>query len=95
MTAAANTLATRHFVVQPALRTQRGAALCRNFAEPRTLPSNRMVTCRGIVIGGAIAPTLPTMTQHGELIQAALLDARTATARPLLARVAGAFWGWC
>ena len=43
----------------------------------------------------AIAPPLPTMPKDGELIQAALLDKRTATPRPLWAHVLGAFWGWC
>ncbi len=65
------------------------------YTEPRLLPSGSLRTCRGIVIGGAIRPPLPAMTQDGERIQAALLEPRTAHPRPLLAHAFGAFWQWC
>ncbi|GEM_PF-5297947 len=64
------------------------------YTPPRWLPSGRLQTCRGIVIGGAIAPPLPTMTQDGERIQAALLDPRTARPRRRVAPVAIAAGLW-
>lgn len=49
-----------------------------NYREPRLLPSGSFETCRGVVIGGAIPPPKPAITQDGARIQAALLDPRTA-----------------
>lgn len=70
------------------------ARLPHNYREPRLLPSGSFETCRGIVIGGAIAPPVPTMTQDGERIQAALLDPRTARPRRRIAPVvlAASLW---
>ncbi len=70
------------------------ACLPHNYRAPRWLPSERLQTCRGIVIGGAIAPPVPTMTVDGERIQAALLDPRTARPRRRIAPLLLALWGW-
>lgn len=56
--------------------------------------AQRTVTSRGIVIGGAWQRPMPTLTQDGERLQAALLDSRTSRPRPMLMRVAAALWGW-
>lgn len=71
----------------------------------RTLPSGYVPpvpafgrvlrTCRGIDIGGALAPAMPEFSKDAELIQEALLERRTAAPRPLLQRIAGAAWRWC
>ena len=90
-----STVAMRHFAAPARKHTEHGAVVCTDYHPPRQLENGRAITCRGIIIGGAIAPALPTMTQDGELIQAALLDPRTASARPLWSRAVGAFWGWC
>lgn len=46
-----------------------------------------------VVIGIALTvPKPPEATQHGELLQAALLDPRTAQQPSTLARIAGALW---
>ena len=87
--------ALRHFTEPTRQHTAHGAVVCADYHPPRQLENGRAITCRGIIIGGAIAPAPPTMTQDGELIQAALLDQRTATARPVWSRAVGAFWGWC
>lgn len=71
------------------------ARLPHNYREPRLLQSGSLETCRGVVIGGAIPPPLPAVTQDGTRIQAALLDQRTAAARAR--RHAGlllALWAW-
>ena len=65
-----------------------------NYRPPRWLPSGALMTCRGIVIGGAIAPPIPTMTQDGERIQAALLDPRTAARARRHAGLLLALWAW-
>lgn len=57
------------------------------YREPRWLPSGRLETCRGVVIGGAIAPAKPALTRDGVLIQAALLDPRTARRQPWWRRI--------
>lgn len=75
--------------------TPAGATTCCNYQEPRQLPTGTLRTCRGIVIGGAIAPALPRLGSDDICIQAALLDRRTAAPRPLWARIAGAVWGAC
>ena len=90
-----NTVALRHFTAPARKHTEHGAVVCTDYHPPRMQENARAITCRGIVIGGAIAPPLPTMPKDGELIQAALLDKRTATPSPLWAHVLGAFWGWC
>ena len=89
-----NTVALRHFAAPARKHTEHGAVVCTDYHPPRMQENARAVTCRGIVIGGAIAPPLPTMPADGELIQAALLDPRTATARPLWARVLQGVIGW-
>ena len=89
------TTALRHFTEPPRQQATNGAVVCTDYHPPRVLENGRAITCRGILIGGALAPALPTMTQDGELIQAALLEPRTASARPLWSRAVGAFWGWC
>lgn len=71
------------------------ASLPHNWREPRLLASGSFETCRGIVIGGAIPPPIPTMTQDGERIQAALLDPRTARQpRRRTAALVLALWAW-
>ena len=90
-----NTVALRHFAAPARKHTERGAVVCTDYHPPRVLANARAITCRGIVIGGAIAPPVPTMTQDGELIQAALLDPRTAKPQTTLQRALGALWGWC
>ena len=65
-----------------------------NYREPRLLQSGSLETCRGVVIGGAIAPPIPTMTQDGERIQAALLDPRTAAQPRRHAGLLLALWAW-
>lgn len=90
-----NTAAMRTFSPAPAARTPAGALACHGYQEPHALPTGALRTCRGVVIGGAIAPALPRMASDDERIQAALLDDRTATPRPLWARIAGALWGAC
>lgn len=71
------------------------AVLPHAYRAPRWLPSGRLQTCTGIVIGGAIAPPTPTMTQDGERIQAALLDSRTARPRSWWAGALSALWRAC
>lgn len=88
-------LATRHFAPTHPSRTDTGALTCANYSELRLLPSGSYQTCKGVVIGGAIAPRLPRLTRDCEELQAALLDNRTATPRPLWARVARVLWGAC
>ena len=81
-----NTIARRHIGTQPARRP--GPAMPPNYHPPRWLPSGRLQTCRGVVIGGAIPPPLPAVTQDGTRIQAAPLDPRTARPRRRIAPVA-------
>src|SRR5574337_1958483 len=57
--------------------------------------AQRTVTRTGVVIGGAWHRPMPALTQDAERLQAALLDRRTAAPRPLLLRLAAAFWRWC
>ena len=90
-----NTVALRHLTAPARKHTEHGAVVCTDYHPPRVLANARAITCRGIVIGGAIAPPVPTMTQDGELIQAALLDPRTAQPQTAWRRVMGALWGWC
>lgn len=52
------------------------------------------VTRAGIVIGGAYIPPAPAMTRTDELVQAALLEPRTAQPMSLLQSVLGAIWRW-
>lgn len=87
--------ALRHITPAHPTRTATGALACHGYQEPHALPTGTLRTCRGIVIGGAIAPALPRMARDDERIQAALLDERTAGPRPLWARIAGALWGAC
>lgn len=47
-----------------------------------------------VVIGSCHIERPPIATRDGETLQAALLEPRTAAPRPLLARLAGAFWSW-
>lgn len=88
-----NTIAIRHFSPTPAAR-RGGATVCAGFTPPRHLPRQRLQTCRGVVIGGAIAPALPPVTQDGAAIQAALLDPRTAQPRAWWERALDAVWRW-
>ena len=90
-----NTVAPRHFAAPARKHTEHGAVVCTDYHPPRVLANARAITCRGIVIGGAIAPPLPTITQDGERIQAALLDPRTAQPQTAWQRAVGALWGWC
>ena len=91
-----NTAARRNFAPSPAVCLPTGALACSGYRAPRHLPNGSLQTCTGIVIGGAIAPVMPTATQDGERIQAALLDPRTAVAkRGLVRRALRAFWAWC
>ena len=90
-----NTAAIRHFAAPARKHTEHGAVVCTDYHPPRVLENARAITCRGIVIGGAIAPPVPTMTQDGERIQAALLEPRTAQPQTTLQRALGALWGWC
>lgn len=69
-----NSIAQRHFAAQATVRTTSGATACAGYHAPRHLQTDRLVTCRGVVIGGAIAPPLPATTQDGARLQAALLD---------------------
>lgn len=71
------------------------AALPAHYAPPVPMHGRTLRTCRGIHIGGAIAPRMPAVSQDGERLQAALLEPRTAAPRPVLLRIAGAVWGWC
>ncbi len=90
-----NTVALRHFAAPARKHTEHGAVVCTDYHPPRVLENARAITCRGVVIGGAIAPPLPTMPKDGELIQAALLDPRTAQPQTAWRRAMGALWGWC
>lgn len=65
-----------------------------NYREPRLLQSGSLETCRGVVIGGAIPPPLPAVTQDGARIQAALLDPRTAARARRHAGLLLALWAW-
>ena len=85
----------RHFTEPPRQHTEHGAVVCTDYHPPRMQENARAITCRGIVIGGAIAPPVPTITQDGERIQAALLESRTAQPQTTLQRALGTFWGWC
>lgn len=87
--------ALRHFTEPPRQHTEHGAVVCTDYHPPRMQENARAITCRGIVIGGAIAPPMPTMPKDGELIQAALLDPRTAQPQTAWRRAMGALWGWC
>mgnify|MGYP003514257598 CR=1 FL=1 len=90
-----NTVAMRHFAAPARKHTEHGAVVCTDYHPPRMQENARAITCRGIVIGGAIAPPVPTITQDGERIQAALLEPRTAHPLSLINRIAGAAWRWC
>ena len=90
-----NTAALRNFAAPARKHNEHGAVVCTDYHPPRIMENARAITCRGIVIGGAIAPPLPTITQDGERIQAALLEPRTAQPQTMLQRLFGAFWGWC
>ena len=90
-----NTVALRHFAAPARKHTEHGAVVCTDYLPPRLQENARAISCRGIVICGAIAPPVPTMTQDGERIQAALLEPRTAQPQTTLRRALGAFWGWC
>lgn len=85
-------IARRHIGAQPPRRP--GPAMPPNYRPPRWLEAGGLETCAGIVIGGAIPPPVPTMTQDGERIQAALLDPRTARPRRRVAPVAIAAGLW-
>lgn len=65
------------------------------YTAPRPLHGRCLQTCRGINIGGALAPRMPELSADAERIQEALLERRTATPRPLLQRIVGAAWRWC
>jgi len=71
-----------------------GATLPELYWPPRRI-ANGLKTCRGVVIGGAIQPQKPVLGAHAELLQAAVLEPRTAKPLPLLQRIAGAVWRWC
>lgn len=70
-------------------------ALPAGYTPPTPLNGRCLQTCRGLTIGGAVAPRMPEFSADAELIQEALLERRTATPRPLLQRIAGAAWRWC
>lgn len=57
--------------------------------------SQRTITSKGIVIGGAWQRPMPALAPDAERLQAALLDKRTSAPRPILMRLVGAFWRWC
>lgn len=65
------------------------------YKPPVPVHGRALRTCRGIVIGGAIAPRMPEFSKDAELIQEALLEPATARPLPVLQRIAGAFWAWC
>lgn len=65
------------------------------YKPPVPVHGRVLRTCRGIHIGGAIAPRMPELSADAELIQEALLEKRTAQPRPFLNRIAGALWAWC
>lgn len=69
-------------------------ALPAQYAPPVPMHGRTLRTCRGMHIGGAIAPRMPAQTQDGELLQAALLEPRTAAPRPVLLRIAGRVYAW-
>jgi len=77
-----------------AIAREMGVTLPEMYWEPRRV-ENGLKTCRGIVIGGAIAPAKPVLGVDAEHLQAALLEPRTAKPLPLLQRIAGAFVRWC
>lgn len=60
----------------------------------RRTPGGHLMTRTGVLIGSARQTPPAQLTRDGETLQAALLEPRTARPRPLLARVAGAFWAW-
>ena len=65
------------------------------YKPPVPVHGRALRTCRGIHIGGALAPRLPEFSKDAELIQEALLEPRTARDAPVLQRIAGAVWRWC
>lgn len=65
------------------------------YKAPIPVHGRVLRTCRGIHIGGAIAPRMPEFSADAEHIQTALLEPRTARPAPLLNRIAGAVWRWC
>jgi hypothetical protein len=65
------------------------------YTPPVPVHGRTLRTCRGLLIGSALAPRMPDCSADAELVQAALLDRRTAAPRPLLQRIAGAAWRWC
>lgn len=71
-----------------------GVTLPEFYWEPRRVQAG-LKTCRGIVIGGAIAPRMPEFSADAELLQEAVLEPRTAKPLPVLQRIAGALWRWC
>lgn len=87
-----NTISRRHIGAQPTRHP--GPAMPPNYRPPRWLESGGLETCAGIVIGGAIPPPLPAVTQDGTRIQAALLDPRTAARARRHADLLLALWAW-
>ncbi|CAN5859513.1 hypothetical protein BH11PSE13_BH11PSE13_12430 [soil metagenome] len=65
------------------------------YKPPVPVHGRTLRTCRGVVIGGAIAPRMPQFSGDAELIQEALLERRTARPLPLVDRIVGAVWRWC
>ncbi|MEZ2293071.1 hypothetical protein [Variovorax sp. RCC_210] len=70
-------------------------ALPTGYTPPVPVRGRTLRTCRGLLIGSALPPRMPTFSADAELVQEALLDRRTAAPRPLLQRIAGAAWRWC
>jgi len=60
--------------------------------SPRT--ASLAITATGLRIGIAYIPPAPAMTRTDELVQAALLEPRTAQPMSLLQSVLGAIWRW-
>lgn len=75
-------------------RTSEGHASAVRILKLVPIASTYCVDTGKVVIGRCHIPRPPVFTRDGETLQEALLEPRTATPRPLIARIAGAAWRW-
>lgn len=70
-----------------------GLASARQILKVVPIASTYCVDTGKVVIGRAYLPPSPrVISRDAEMVQTALLEPRTASPRPVLARVAGALW---
>lgn len=63
--------------------------------RPVVMVNGRPCTASGAVLLSATPFPTPPLTQDDELLQAALLEPRTAAPLPRFLRLVGDIWRWC